>query len=113
MTPHEISETIQNCLSKGLEERIGKHHIEEALDSLVPLLGIVPHLEKTTEYDYLFRLRDEIDNCSLRGERLVIRYAESGCAEEKSRHTEAKRISKSLDMGISLLQSRLKEVQTL
>ena len=51
MTPHEISETIQNCLSKGLEERIGKHHIEEALDSLVPLLGIVPHLEKEVKLE--------------------------------------------------------------
>lgn len=110
---NEIADTIQECLNKGLADRIGKQHIEDAIDSLVPLLGRVAYLEKVTEIDYLEKCGDGIEICTLRGERLITKWAECYAAQEKGELTEAKRLSKSLDVAISALQSRLKEVSTL
>lgn len=109
----EIATAIQQCLNKGLADRIGKQHIEDAMDSLVPLLGKVAYLEKITEVRYLEKCGDGIDICTLRGERLITKWAECYAAQEKGELTEAKRLSKSLDGAISALQSRLKEVSTL
>jgi len=111
MTAKEISNTITNCLVLGLdEERIGKRHIEDAIDSLVPLLGAVATLERDTEYRLLVKSEEGINACTVSGERLKIKWVESFTSKEKALHTESKRLSKSLDMALSALQSRLRVI---
>lgn len=109
MTLQEIEDKIENCLVKGMEDQITKRNIEDALDELVPCLAFVGRIEQQAELDYLNKVEEGIVASDfLRGERLKLRFVDGYTAKEASYLTRAKRLPKSLDMALSVLQSRLR-----
>lgn len=110
MTIEEISEEI----TKGYEvvfssyTTINISDIQQTLDRLWPLEGYLPEIVHNATLEYQTKLYESIELCELKGERLIIKWADGRCAEEKAKLDSANQLCKSLAGAISALQSRLK-----
>lgn len=110
MTIEEISEEI----TKGYEvvfssyTTINISDIQQTLDRLWPLEGYLPEIVYNATLEYQTKLYESIELCELKGERLIIKWADGRCAEEKAKLDAANQLCKSLAGAISALQSRLK-----
>lgn len=108
MTAQQISDTIVSCLTKGYEHRTNREHIGEAIETLLPLLGYIPQLKRTAEYEYAVACSDGVEGAG-GAERVRLKIAEGYAANEKANLEEIKSLEKSLLQALSSLQTLYRE----
>ena len=104
----EIEYNIKECFLSVDRSRIDSEHVREALESLLIFLGEVGELESLAEKGYLKALKSAIDLCEKKGERLIIKYCEVSCFEEKALFTRARSLNFNLKAAVSAIQTDLK-----
>jgi hypothetical protein len=109
MTPREISEAITNCLSNAYEFTTNKDKIDNAMETLLPLLGHLPDLKRVAEYNYAVACGEGAGGSKGSPERVRLKEIEAYAAKEKSELAEVNALEKSLHSALITLQSLKKE----